>query len=662
MCGIAGFLDSRARTSPAELRDVARRMGLSLRHRGPDSGGVWVDERSGIALAHRRLAIIDVSEAGSQPMVSADGRLVISFNGEIYNHLSIRRALKECAREPKWRGTSDTETMLAAFSAWGVAESMPRLRGMFAFALWDRERQCLYLARDRVGEKPLYYGWLGRMFVFGSELKALRCHPAWEGELDRGALTLYMRHDYVPAPHSIYAGIRKLLPGALLRLEGLTDPTIEAYWTLRDTIEDAAREPFRGSATEAVDGLQKVLSESVAEQMIADVPLGAFLSGGIDSSTIVALMQAQSRHRVRTFTIGFHESRFDEAPDAKAVARHLGTDHTELYVTPEEAIDAIGLMPQLYDEPFGDSSQLPTFLLARLTRREVTVALSGDGGDELFAGYKHYELGQTLLRYVEGIPSPLRAAARTGIGALSPRIWDTILKPGNALVSSGKLHTATGDKLYKWGSFFSLDQPEFFRHLVSCCLNPSRLVVGGSEPPTAFTDPARQHRNGEFLDFMMALDLVSYLPDDILVKVDRAAMGVSLETRVPLLDARVIRYAWSLPRQLKVRSGKTKWVLRQVLDRYVPSALIDRPKMGFAIPIEEWLRGPLRAWAQSLFDEALIRKQGVLEIKPVADIWRNYLNGNNELTRQIWNILMFQAWRQESQWAGETAGIELQAM
>ena len=513
------------------MRDIAQRMGQSLRHRGPDSGGIWLNERSGIALAHRRLAIVDVSEAGNQPMASADDRFLISFNGEIYNHLSIRKALKECGREPKWRGSSDTETILAAIAAWGVAETMPRLRGMFAFALWDCEQQCLYLARDRVGEKPLYYGWLGTVFVFGSELKALRCHSAWTGELDRGALTLYMRHGYVPAPHSIYAGVQKLLPGTLLRLpQGLTDPTIEAYWTLRDTIADAAREPFRGSPTEAVEGLHKVLSESVAEQMIADVPVGAFLSGGVDSSVIVALMQAQSRHRVRTFTIGFHEKRFDEAAHAKAVAHHLGTDHTELYVTPEEAIDAIGRMPQLYDEPFGDSSQLPTFLLARLTAGEVTVALSGDGGDELFAGYQSYEYGQAVLRTVEGIPSPLRDAVGTGLGALSPHAWDILLRPLKALVSGGKLHAVTGDKLHKWRSYYSLDRAEVFRHMVSHCPNPSQLVRGGAEPLTAFTDPARQYRRGDFLDFMMALDLVSYLPDDILVKVDRAAMGVSLET------------------------------------------------------------------------------------------------------------------------------------
>ena len=648
MCGIAGFLDIRARTSRDDLRDVAQQMGRSLRHRGPDSGGYWFNESSGIALAHRRLAIIDVSEAGNQPMTSAGGRFVISFNGEIYNHLSIRKALEECARAPKWRGSSDTETMLAAFAAWGVGETLPRLRGMFAFALWDKERRCLYLARDRVGEKPLYYGWLGTVFVFGSELKAVRCHPAWTGELDRGALTLYMRHGYVPAPHSIYAGICKLLPGTLLRLDqDQTDPTIEAYWTLRDTITDAAGQPFRGSERDAIEGLHRVLSEFVAEQMIADVPLGAFLSGGIDSSTIVALMQAQSRHRVRTFTIGFHEKRFDEAAHARAIARHLGTDHTELYVTPEEAIDAISLMPQLYDEPFGDSSQLPTFLLARLAAKDVTVALSGDGGDELFAGYEGYERAETLLRTIEGIPSPLRDALRTGVSVFSPRTWDMLLRPFKGLVSGGKLHRVTGEKLHRWGSFMSLDRPEVFRRLASQCLNPGLVVRGGTEPPTAFTDPARQNRSGDFLDFMMALDLVSYLPDDILVKVDRAAMGVSLETRVPLLDPRVIRYAWSLPREFKVRSGKTKWALRQVLYRYVPSTLIDRPKKGFAVPIEDWLRGPLRDWAESLLDDALIRKQGVLEPKFVAEAWDNYLTGDNDATSQIWNMLMFQAWSQD---------------
>lgn len=644
MCGIAGFMDGSRGAYGDRMRDIAAQMGESLRHRGPTSGGTWIDEAAGVAFAHRRLAIIDVSDAGHQPMASADKRYVISFNGEIYNHLAVRAELEAAALAPAWRGHSDTETILAAVTAWGLDATIPRLGGMFAFALWDRVRRRLCLVRDRIGEKPLYYGRLGKVFLFGSELKALRCHPAWTGDIDRGALSLYMRHGYVPASYSINAGISKLPPGSCLTLEwGRPDPVIEPYWSLQDLMAHADAHPFEGNVGEAVDGLEALMRRVVLEQMISDVPLGAFLSGGIDSSTIVALMQTQSRQPVRTFTIGFHEKPFDEAVHARAIAKHLGTDHTELYVRPDEALDAVSLMPHLYDEPFGDSSQLPTCLLARLASANVKVALSGDGGDEVFGGYDRYGRAASLLERVTRLPAPFRRVLGAGIGALSPEAWDRMLRPAMRWMPAERRRSDPGDKLGKWVSFLSLDRAEMYRLLSSHCLNPAALVIGGWEPPTLFTDASRWDAGTDFQSAMMALDLVSYLPDDILVKVDRAAMALGLETRIPLLDPRIIAYTRSLPLAYRAREGKSKWMLRQVLYRHVPPALVDRPKKGFSIPIDLWLRGPLRDWAESLLDQRRIRQQGMLDARRVERTWQDFLAGADAGT-MVWNILMFQAW------------------
>jgi asparagine synthase (glutamine-hydrolysing) len=650
MCGIAGFLDWNAGVPDQRLHATARRMGEALEHRGPDDWGTWCDESVAVALAHRRLSILDLSSAGHQPMVSADGRFVISYNGEIYNHLAVRDSLEQAGAAPAWRGHSDTETMLAAFVAWGVEASLPRLVGMFAFAVWDRRERSLYLVRDRIGEKPLYYGWLHSTFAFASELKALRKHPLWNGRIDRDSLSLFMRHNYIPAPYSIYSGIGKLLPGCFLRLEWRgREPLVRPYWSARAAVEAGIEAPFAGDAKAAAAQLDSALREAIAGQMIADVPLGAFLSGGVDSSTVVALMQAQSSRPVRTFSIGFNEPTFNEAEHAKAVARHLGTDHTELYVTPRQALDSIPLLPALYDEPFADSSQLPTFLVARLARQHVTVALSGDGGDELFAGYNRYLFGQALWRRQRRLPSPLRRAISSAITAVPRARWNNVLQlPLRAMPARMQISNP-GDKLHKLADIISLaDREQVYKRLVSHWDPPNALVLGAREPPTALTDPARRCELDDFVQLMMSLDLVSYLPDDILVKVDRAAMGVSLETRIPMLDHRVVEFAWSLPQEFKLREGQTKWILRQVLYRYVPRELIERPKMGFGIPLDSWLRGPLRSWAESLLEEARLRREGFFDPVLVRTKWQEHLNGGHDWQYLLWDVLVFQAWLEAS--------------
>jgi asparagine synthase (glutamine-hydrolysing) len=621
-------------------------MSEAVQHRGPDHDSAWCDPAVAVALAHRRLSILDLSPAGHQPMESADGRFVIVYNGEIYNHLDIREQLGQSGKAPAWRGHSDTETMLAAFCAWGVEDSLRRFVGMFAIALWDRQQRSLHLVRDRIGEKPLYYGWLQDTLVFGSELKALREHPQWTGEVDRGALALLMRHNYVPAPYSIYRGIQKLLPGCLLTLKfERHEPEVTPYWSAREVIEQGGARPFTGSPSAAVDRLEEILCQAVAGQMIADVPLGAFLSGGIDSSTVVALMQKQSTLPVRTFSIGFHEAEYNEADHAKAVARHLGTDHTELYVTPREALDVIPLLPSLYDEPFSDSSQIPTYLVAKLARQKVTVALSGDGGDELFGGYDRYHLGERIWRKWRRMPAPVRRAAASGIRALSPVNWTAALRIPLTLMPPRLRFRHPGDKLHRLASILSVNDPtHMYLKLVSHWESPETLVKDGFEPLTAITDPARSCHVDDFVDRMMAIDLLSYLPDDILVKVDRAAMGLSLETRIPFLDHRVVEFAWTLPQRLKIRDRRGKWILRQILNKYVPSKLVERPKMGFGIPIDHWLRGPLRDWAEALLDEGRLHREGFFDAAAVRLKWREHLAGAHNWQYLLWDVLMFQAW------------------
>ena len=553
MCGFVGFVDTCACLPESEWQALLFNMVQAITHRGPDDWGFWTDADAGLALAHCRLSILDLSSAGHQPMISPSGRFVIAFNGEIYNHLDLRKELAMQA----WRGHSDTETLLAGFDAWGVASAVKRAIGMFAFAVWDKTNLTLTLARDRLGEKPLYYGWHGETFLFGSELKALKPHPAFHAEIDRNALALFMRHNYIPAPYSIYHGIHKLLPGSLLTISQQNRSSQpQRYWDVRQVVADGLAQPFSGSPDDAVDALDNLLRDAVAKQMVADVPLGAFLSGGVDSSTIVALMQAQSSRSVKTFTIGFLEERYNEAEHAKAVARHLGTDHTELYVTPQQALDVIPRLPTLYDEPFSDSSQIPTFMVSQMTQQHVTVSLSGDAGDELFGGYNRYVLGQRLWRKCLDLPVSLRMALARMITGVSPEGWNRLLGPIQTLLPMGLAQANIGDKLHKGSGVMTAKTPtDLYCLLVSHWLQPANLVLGATEPPTVLTAFGLQPQTDHFVHQMMALDMLTYLPDDILTKVDRAAMGVSLETRVPFLDHRVVEFAWGLPLGYKIRNG-----------------------------------------------------------------------------------------------------------
>ena len=603
MCGIAGGILKDARHDERELSEFAGQMAERLHHRGPDSNGVWTDATHGVALAHSRLAIVDLSAAGHQPMVSHDGRYVLVFNGEIYNHLEVRRELQAIGEAPPWRGHSDTESFAAAICAWGLEATLPRLRGMFAAAVWDRANHSLMLVRDRIGEKPLYYGWIGNDFVFASELKALRCHKSWKGEVDRAALTLYMRHGHVPQPYCIYEGINQLPAGSYLRLSARNlEAEVETYWSLSETIENAKRDPFLGSPEEAVSRLDELIGSAVEEQMVADVPHGAFLSGGIDSSTVVAIMQSRSSNPVRTFTIGFDDKTLDEAIYAKAVANHLGTEHEELYVGPSEARDVIPDLPQIYDEPFADQSQIPTRILSELTSNHVKVALSGDAGDELFGGYERYQQTLDLIGRIERVSSPTRQVLGNGVAAVPEGAWDLLLGSALTVMGKGAQKFRPGLKAHKWAGYLLEDRIHAYHQQMSICTFPDELVIGGREPETAYTAHSKRSENCSFLEQMMAIDSTSYLPDDILVKVDRAAMSVSLETRIPLLDPRIIHFAWQLPDAVKVRDGQAKWPLRRVLARYVPMELIDRPKQGFAVPVSDWLKGPCGRGRRSCSD------------------------------------------------------------
>lgn len=656
MCGLTGFWQQRG--FPAlEAKATAATMAHQIAHRGPDDFGVWVDADAGLALAFRRLSILDLSSAGHQPMASASGRYVLVFNGEIYNYLQLRSEL-EGLENFAWRGRSDTETLLAGFETWGVDTTLKKSVGMFAIALWDREERSLTLARDRMGEKPLYYGWQNGALLFGSELKALRAHPSFLGEIDRNALTLLLRHNCIPAPYSIYCGIYKLLPGTYLKLSSSRRESKPiAYWSLREVVTQGQTQLFAGSEAEAVEELETHLRAAVRSQMIADVPLGAFLSGGVDSSTIVALMQAQSDRPVKTFTIGFHHQRYNEAEYATAVARHLGTEHTELYVTPEDAMSVIPRLPVLYDEPFADSSQISTFLVSQLAKQHVTVALSGDAGDELFGGYNRYSWAAPISRLAR-TPKAIRATAETALRTLSPRTWDRLYNPISGLLPSGLRITLPGDKAHKLADVMAEcgSREEIYRGLVSHWKYPADVVIGAAEPSTMLTAGASTLPVHGFEHRMMYLDAMSYLPDDILVKVDRAAMGVGLESRIPFLDHRVVDFAWRLPLSMKIRHGQGKWLLRQVLYKYVPKELIERPKMGFGVPIDSWLRGPLHDWAEDLLDETRLRQGGFFHPSPIRHMWAEHLSGHRNLQYPLWDVLTFQSWLQNAQdasYAGE---------
>lgn len=651
MCGVAGFLDMCSRVGQAEAEANAAAMAEPIRPRGPDDEGCWADASAGIALSFRRLAIVDLTESGHQPMHSATGRFVIVYNGEVYNFERIRKQLANEGHAPAFRGHSDTEVILAAVEAWGLEKSLERFIGMFAIALWDRHERRLHLVRDRLGVKPLYYGWFGDTLLFGSELKALRAFPGFRPDIDRDMLTLLLRYNNIPAPHTIYRSVYKLPPGHVLTVSADhrgAQPT--PFWSARAIAENGIADPFRGSAEEATGELDALLRDAVALRMIADVPLGVFLSGGVDSSTVVALMQAQSSRPVKTFSIGFHESGYNEARDAKAVAAHLGTEHTELYVTSAEALAVIPQLPNIYDEPFADSSQIPTYLLSMLTRRHVTVSLSGDGGDEVFGGYNRYSWGPSIWKKVGWMPRWMRGIGARAITALPPGAWDGLLRRMGSVLPRRFQQRNPGDKVAKLADVLAVNDPDsMYRTLVADCKDPTSVVRGGTEPTTVVLDRRTWTEQFDITRRMMLLDLVTYLPDDILAKVDRASMAVSLEVRVPLLDHRVVEFAWRLPLDMKIREGQSKWLLRQVLYRYVPRQLIERPKTGFAIPLDQWLRGPLRDWAESLLDEQRLAREGFFHPDPIRSKWQDHLSGRRSWHRYLWNVLMFQAWRER--WA-----------
>jgi asparagine synthase (glutamine-hydrolysing) len=649
MCGISGFFDLRCGKSSSELRSMAIRMSDTLRHRGPDDAGVWTDADAGIALSMRRLAVLDLSETGHQPMESPSGRYVLVFNGEIYNFEEIKDQLGMGDGSYYFRGTSDTEVMLAAFEKWGVEHSVAYFNGMFAFSVWDRYERVLTLARDRFGEKPLYYCRVGSSFLFGSELRALRAHPAFSAEVDLSAVAQFLRHSCVPAPYSIYKNARKLPAATLLRISAKDfESSPRPYWSLREVVEEAISNPLQSSESEAIEQLDWILRDAVRIRMRSDVYMGAMLSGGIDSSTVVSLMQAQSSSPVRTFSVGSYDKEFDEAQEASNVARHLNTEHTELYVTPEEALAVVPSLPQIYDEPFSDPSQIPTILVSQLARKHVTVCLTGDGGDEIFGGYNRHTWGDTVGNALHSLPRSLRKIGAAGMKSLPPDRWDSLFRTCQPAIPARWRLRMPGYKLHKVAAILeSRDNAALYDRLSSHWLDSQEILQAFFEPRApSFVDRPRRLRGTA--EEMMYLDTIGYLPDDIMVKLDRATMAVGLEGRVPLLDHRVAEFAWRLPLNMRIRRRQGKWILRQVLYRHVPRNIVDRPKSGFGIPLAAWLRGPLRDWAESLLHENRLRQEGYFQPEPIAKIWRAHLSGQTNWEYCLWDILMFQAWLDEN--------------
>ncbi|MDH4904311.1 asparagine synthase (glutamine-hydrolyzing) [Psychrobacter pocilloporae] len=625
MCGIIGFLRSSIYLNESDVTRTLRIMTKSISHRGPNSVGFWYDIYDEIALGHRRLAILDLTDSGHQPMLSDDDRYVMAFNGEIYNHLEIRQEIENSIPTIIWKGHSDTETLLKAIQVFGWEETLQKLVGMFAIALWDQQQKELTLARDRMGEKPLYWGWSGQTLLFGSELKALKAHPAFNAAIDRDALALLLRYNYIPAPYSIYGGIEKLLPGHFVKIkidQAREEVSPISYWSLKETVEKGVSAPFTGSDAEAIDLLEHTIKQSLVGQMAADVPLGAFLSGGVDSSTVVALMQAESKQPIKTFAIGFDEPGYNEAEYAKAVAEHLGTEHTEFYVTAKDALEVVPLLSSIFCEPFADSSQIPTYLVSKMAKQHVTVALSGDAGDELFGGYNTYQLLPKIWKIVSPLPTPVRK--------LAAKLLSGLPMP---------------EKLLKLVEVLPVDnRAEFYNLVISHWKNSEQLVIGAKKVPTALTDKSQWSNVDSFEEWMMSMDAQQYMVDDILVKVDRAAMANSLEVRVPMLDHRVVELAWQLPIDMKIRDKSGKWVLREVLYKYVPKELIERPKKGFSIPLAQWLRGPLREWAEPLLAEKRLTEEGYFYPDKIRKAWKEHLEGHKDNSSKLWSVLMFQSW------------------
>lgn len=649
MCGICGYWAGGLAKLP--LQDTVLHMADAIAHRGPDSFGSVVLPECGPAFAHRRLSILDTSDAGSQPMVSAAGRFTIVYNGETYNHLELRAQIEAEGVAPLWRGHSDTETILACCEAWGIERIVARMTGMFALAIWDSEKQTLTLARDRLGEKPLYFGVVNDTFLFGSELKALRRYPGFRATVDRGALTALVQRSYVPGPFSIYAEISKLQPGHLLEVTLEADSSralalvVRPYWSLNEVIQRGMNAPFIGSDDDAISGLRTLLTEVVESQMLSDVPLGAFLSGGIDSSLVTAIMQQVSSRPVRTFSIGFEDRQFDESENARAIANHIGTEHVQLIVTPEHLMGLIPRLPDIYCEPFADSSQLPTFLVSQLACKDVKVALTGDGADEIFAGYNRYMVADRVWKYASRIPAPIRAAAGSAILSVSKSSWDTLFNAIAPALPKSLRARVPGEKLHKVARLLKLNsRSRYLKSLISMTDDPASFVLGGRVPKTALDERSAQPDVGSFEHWMMALDTQTYLPDDICVKVDRASMANSLETRAPFLDRRVVEFAWKLPLELKIREQQSKWILREILAGYVPRDLFERPKMGFGVPLGKWLRDPLRNWAEELLGDERLREDGFFDAAEVRDVWASHQAGKGNHEYLLWNILMFNSW------------------
>lgn len=636
MCGIAGFLELERRSGTQALEAIAGAMAAKLAHRGPDARGLFVDAEAGVGFGHTRLSIIDLSAAGAQPMASACGRYVLTYNGEIYSGDELRPELEALGH--RFRGHSDTEIIVEGIAEWGVRATVERLIGMFAFAVFDRKERRLSLVRDRLGIKPLYWGRQNGRIVFASELKAFEALPDWKPEIDLDALASYLRFAYVPSPHSIYRGIGKLAPGTGVSIETDGKSDVWTYWSLMDVARRGRAAPLALNAAEATDALESLLGDAVQRRLVSDVPLGAFLSGGIDSSTVAALMRARSNAAVRTYSIGFEDKAYDEAPHAKAIADYLGTEHTELYVSPQEVEDVIPDLPTIYDEPFADSSQVPTYLLSKLTRQHVTVALSGDGGDELFAGYNRHRFARVLT----GTPEAAAKALAYGLSMAGPTLWERLF----GLLPQRQRLPHPSEKIFKAAAMLREGQQGAYRVLVSAWQEPEKLVKQGSELKGAVFDESIVAKLPDALDRMQYLDAATYLPDDILTKVDRASMAVALEVRVPLLDHRVVELTWRLPSRLFMRRGKSKWLLRQVLYRHVPKQLVERPKMGFSLPTGQWLRGPLRPWAEELLSEKRLAAGGLFDPAPILARWREHLDKRRNWHQSLWTVLMFQAWRE----------------